>query len=261
MERAVGRRGMLVGGLLVGAGGFGYLLATRGAEPPIVAVGRTAPPSADARAAASQAAQALAEALDRQWRFHEALAQSLQPLEPERDGAAIRSVLDQARVGLSHLTWIGVADAGTARVRAAAGGILEGADVGQRPWFSAGLGGDFAGDVHDAMLLQRALNRAEGDEPLRLVDFASPLRGASGAVTAVLGAHLEWEWIRTLVRESSARSGVPLALVSQAGNVIFGPAAAYGADLADRPSAHVVQAPDAPSFGWTVVALPGGARP
>jgi drug/metabolite transporter superfamily protein YnfA len=204
---------------------------------------------------AERSARRLAAALDRQWALHTEIARTLQRVTADTSRQDIRALLDSAQHGAFHLTWMGVAEARTGRVLAATGGIIEGANVGSRPWFSAGLRGHFAGDVHAAVLLQRALRHGDETEPLRLIDFATPLHDGAGAVAAVLGAHLDWEWIRRLVREEVVPIGAAVALVSQAGAVLFGPDVAYAADLAAMPRAEVAQAPGAPSFGWSIVAM------
>jgi hypothetical protein len=210
---------------------------------------------ANLHALAEATAGRLAAALDHQWRLHAALASALQPLGPGADAQDMRARLDAAKGDHSHLTWMGVAEAASGRVLASTGGVLGDADVSSRPWFAEGQRADYAGDVHDAVLLQRALRRDERDEPLRLIDFATPLRDAEGRVVAVLGAHLDWQWIRTLLRQTTLPVGVQLVLLARTGAVIFGPAAAFPADLDGLPRAGVTQMSGAPSFGWSVAAL------
>ncbi len=208
-------------------------------------------------ALAEGAARRLAAALDEQWRLHQSVAAALQPWGPERDGAAAQAKLDELQLGRSHLTWMGVADAATGRVQAATRGILAGgADVSARPWFMDGRKGAFAGDVHDAVLLQRALRRNHRDEPLRLIDYATPLRDEAGGVVAVLGAHLDWEWIRGLLRDTPMPEGVQLVLLSSSGAVMFGPGPAFEVAPSALQNAPVNQIAGAPSFGWSIAAVP-----
>jgi hypothetical protein len=65
--------------------------------------------------------------------------------------------------------WIGFADR-DGRVRAATGGILEGASVSHRPWFSDGIMQAAVEDVYAAFLLASLLSPDRGGTPFRSVD-------------------------------------------------------------------------------------------
>lgn len=119
--------------------------------------------------------------------------------DPAADAATWQRAVEQLQETFGHYAWIGVADpAGT--VVAATGGVLEGRDVSQRPWFVQGRSRPFAGDVHDAVLLADLLPASQDGEPLRLVDVSAPI-GNGERLTGVLGAHLSWEWAREVARE------------------------------------------------------------
>ena len=90
-------------------------------------------------------------------------------------------------------SWIGVTDV-QGRVLASLGGMLEGESVAQRPWFRRGLTGPAAIDVHEAQLLAKLLPASS--EPYRFIDFAVPLRRGNASPNGVLGAHLDWRWVR-----------------------------------------------------------------
>ncbi|PMY44289.1 GGDEF domain-containing protein, partial [Pseudomonas sp. GW456-L12] len=77
--------------------------------------------------------------------------------------------------------------------------------VQQRPWFQAGLRGEYTGDPHEAVLLAKLLPGLPNGEPLRFIDFAAPIRNADGQVIGVLGAHAHWSWVTHIV-ESAAMS-------------------------------------------------------
>lgn len=145
---------------------------------------------------------------------------------------ALRRQLAAAQDRFPEFAWIGLADE-RGRIRAATGGLLEGQDVGERPWFRAGAQGPWLGDVHDAVLLDRLL-REPGAPPLRFVDAVAPLRDAASR-PMVLGAHLSWRWIETLQRESlrslGAHQGVELLLLSAQGKVLGGPKALLGREF------------------------------
>ncbi|MCG2583959.1 ATP-binding protein [Massilia sp. TS11] len=105
-----------------------------------------------------------------------------------------RRLLDQLRDTYPYYAWIGIATL-DGKVLAATGGLLEGADISQRPWFGNAQKGVYLGDVHEAVKLAKLLPNASG-EPLRFVDVAFPVQDDEGKVVAVLGAHLSWQWAR-----------------------------------------------------------------
>lgn len=179
---------------------------------------------------------------------------------------ALRRQLAAAQGQFPEFAWIGVVD-GSGRILAATGGLLEGQEVGQRPWFRAGMQGPWLGDARDAVLLDRLL-RVPGEAPLRFVDAVAPLRDAAGR-PMVLGAHLSWRWIETLRRESlrslGDHAGVELLLLAADGKVLAGPAALLGRSL-EAPGTELAedgkylvrtatpqQVPGRPRVDWSVV--------
>lgn len=191
--------------------------------------------------------------------------------------------LDSARVTLDRISrrqekyaWVGLA-APDGKVLAATKGLLEGQDVAQRPWFRAGLQGPFAGDVHEAVLLQKLL-QPNSPEPMRFVDFATPVKRTDGAFLGVLGAHLDWTWVDALVRGARREGAIDVLLVSRERAVLVGGEALQGKTI-DLPSVRAAQQgstrsfvetwPDGityltavvptvshrnlPSFGWSIV--------
>ncbi|WP_051244578.1 sensor domain-containing diguanylate cyclase [Azohydromonas australica] len=146
-------------------------------------------------------------------------------------------LLAQALVGSTRYAWIGVADVqGT--VRAANNGLLVGSNVKERPWFRSGMERSAAGDVHEAKLLAALLPASPNNTPLRLLDFAAPIRDERGEVVGVLGAHIDWNWARdviTAVRsEANHERGVQVFVLDPAGRVLHGPQ-----ELRLAPTVHV----------------------
>lgn len=177
--------------------------------------------------ASRQIALRLSRGLTEQWFEHEALAR-IATTEGINGNFSVR--LDTAKALNSRLAWMGIA-APDGRVLAATNNLLEGQDVSARPWFRAGLQGAFAGDVHEAQLLARHLPRAADGEPLRLIDFSGPLRRPDGSVAAVLGSHVDWAWVRDLVRAAPGPTGAEALLISREGIVLVGPAGLEGRQL------------------------------
>ncbi|MBU8537497.1 HAMP domain-containing protein [Falsiroseomonas tokyonensis] len=225
------------------------------------------------RVLGDEVARQLARSLYVQWRELEGLVRFAQST-PDRDTLRLR--LDTIAALNERYAWIGVARP-DGQVVVATGRNLEGESVAQRPWFRAGLQGPFAGDVHEAVLLQRLI-APNAAEPLRLIDFAAPLRRADGTITGVIGSHVAWSAVREVVREALQDTGRDVLLVSREGTVLIGPPDLEGRNLslpsilAARQGATrsgvetwpdgeayvtAVIAPIAyrnlPSFGWSLV--------
>jgi hypothetical protein len=208
------------------------------------------------QAAARLTATALARELDRQWARLRALAVEVERGQAAQPVAELRRMMNTAQQAAPHTVWIGVANARDGKVIAASSGVLEGADVSARPWFQAGLQRHFAGDVHGAQLLVTALRRDPRDEPLRLIDFTTPIRNAAGQVVGVLGSHVDWRWVTAIIANAPIPPGAQVALLSQQGAVLFGPEGPWLSVSPRPPLSLVHQAPEAPSLGWRVVGLP-----
>jgi PAS domain S-box-containing protein len=151
-------------------------------------------------------------------------------IAPLKDWDAVRRELDAAQDSYRFYAWLGVADAGGI-VRAASDGLLEGVDVSQRPWFRNATAGEHLGDVHEAVLLARALRAGDGAAP-RFYDVAFPLQGGAGS--PVLAAHVSWDWahdVRQAMFGAGRRAGVEPLIVSEDGVVLLGPAALEGKPL------------------------------
>ncbi len=229
--------------------------------------------SENLRVRAQFVASELARGLYTHWREIEATAGLFESgLEPSQT----RPILDRIAVRQEKYAWVGLA-APDGKVLSATRGLLEGQDVGQRPWFRAGLQGPFAGDVHEAVLLQKLLQPAS-TEPMRFVDFATPIRRGDGAFVGVLGAHLDWTWVEGLIQGARRDGAIDVMLVSRERTVLVGHESLQGKVL-DLPSLRAAQQgstrsfvetwPDGvtyltaivptvayrnlPSFGWSVV--------
>jgi diguanylate cyclase (GGDEF)-like protein len=145
-----------------------------------------------------------------------------------RHGAAsLRKRLDALREASTSYAWIGYADT-VGKVLAATDGLLEGENVAQRPWFSGAVGTAFIGDVHRALLLEKHLNPS-GGEPLRFMDVAMPVFGKDGSFAGVLGAHIDWRWVREATTTTDEGLPTETLILSTAGQVLLGPR-----DLQDR---------------------------
>lgn len=134
-------------------------------------------------------------------------------------------LLDSLQSSFPAYAWIGLTDS-DGKVLVSTQGLLKGADVSQRPWFTEAQEDYFIGDVHGALLLEKELN-PDGDQPLRFVDVAVPLLSPQGEFIGVLGAHLNWDWAFEL-QESMQRSlqlheSAEILIVSSENAIILGP--------------------------------------
>ncbi len=135
-----------------------------------------------------------------------------------------RQMIDRLQASNQHYSWIGVADV-NGRVIAATSGLLEQADVQDRPWFTKGIQETSVTDVHDAKLLASLLPASATGEPLRFVDVSAPIQ-IRGQTVGVIGAHLSWAWAEEQRREAladdSGKRGIDIVLLSKDGNIELG---------------------------------------
>ncbi|GGB99837.1 PAS domain S-box protein [Pseudoduganella buxea] len=180
---------------------------------------------------ARHGAEQLDATLHERYRDVQLLAARREFSEPGLPDAERRHIVEQLQSSYPMYAWIGwVAPSG--KVATATGGLLEGANVATRPWFSGALGGKFVHDVHEAVLLARLLP-AQRDGPPRFVDIAFPVRDAAGRVVGVLGAHLNWRWAEQ-IRSSldrTADGGEQTLIVDRTGKVLSGPAGLTGSAI------------------------------
>jgi diguanylate cyclase (GGDEF)-like protein len=155
------------------------------------------------------------------------LFSQLEPLRHawQNNPVTLRLSLEQLQSAFPDFAWIGfVNPEGT--VIASTRGLLEGASVGKRPWFKDGLDGLSVGDVHEATLLSKLLEKRSDGEPHRFVDISLPIRDSGGKTIGVLGAHLNWDWARRLLDSAESTDGganTTLSVVSKEGAVLLGP--------------------------------------
>ncbi len=141
--------------------------------------------------------------------------------------------LEELKRAKPDYAWLGYTDA-TGKVAVSLGGVMEGVDVSELPWFRRALtGGAATGDVRNAKVLARALGIAGKDIP-RIVDFSYPLRHA-GKISGVVGAYISWRWVARL-RDSIESYALPeapfeLLVIANDGLVLLGPEALEGTRL------------------------------
>ncbi|WP_053006906.1 diguanylate cyclase [Chromobacterium subtsugae] len=149
------------------------------------------------------------------------LAQTPTYVSAPLDGDELRQSLERTKQTYRYYAWIGVADT-QGKVRSSTGGMLLGQSVAKRPWFIQGRHAPFVGDIHQAVLLAKLLPSAKlQGEPLRFVDFASPLYDASGKLRGVLATHALWDWVEEIIRTRlPAKGGLEAFIVDKQNNIL-----------------------------------------
>ena len=179
---------------------------------------------------AQQAADKLDRGMYERYREVNLLARRLADLGPAATVESRRRLLDDAYRSYGYYSWLGVADL-DGRVAVSARGLLEGANVAKRPWFTNALQGTYIGDVHEAVLLAKLLPSVNG-EPQRFVDVAFPIEGPDEQPRGVLGAHLSWQWARdverSVINPIQAGRAVDALIVDAKGMVLLGPPGLQG---------------------------------
>lgn len=140
------------------------------------------------------------------------------------DAATRRRMLEQLGAGEEAYAWLGATDTAGVVEAASPGGLLEGVDVSQRPWWLQAQTELFVGDLHEALLLAERLT-GPGEQPPRFVDIATPVVD-DGQVVGVLGTHLYWAWadrLRQQVRAAGTPSDVDYLVFDRAGQAILPP--------------------------------------
>jgi diguanylate cyclase (GGDEF)-like protein len=137
---------------------------------------------------------------------------------------ALRRLFEELKDSQPHYAWMGKVDP-TGKVLVATGGLLEGVDVSQRPWFQGARQASFAGDYHPALLLEKKLPQQA--DPWRFIDIALPLRDEDGRLRGVIGAHLSWGWARDiaarLLDPTQQDYQVQILIVRKDSTVLLGP--------------------------------------
>ncbi|MBC7996026.1 MAG: diguanylate cyclase [Rhizobacter sp.] len=207
-------------------------------------------------------ADALRDALDRGMAQHyeevSVIAQ-LDQVARSGDMPAVRRTLEQVRASFPQFTWIGLTDA-QGVVVASVDGLLQGANVAARPWFTGAQRAGFVGDVHSAVLLEKLLPRQS--EPWRFVDIATPVHNNQGEPSGVLGVHLSWTWAAKikleLVDQVIEQHHAEALVLGTDGTVLLGSPALQGKKLPTQGGLLVVESKTRgsgryPGLGWNVV--------
>lgn len=174
--------------------------------------------------------KAIATNLEEREREVRLLASTRTLIEEPLDSLAVRTSLDTTKRTYSYYAWIGIATLdGT--IVSASDNILVGQSASNRPWFSHGKEGLYIGDIHSAVLLAKILGQSDDRNPLRFVDFASPLLDKDGKIRAVLATHVRWNWVEDIInnlRPASTELDDIQVFVADSKNAVISPFLAVG---------------------------------
>lgn len=146
-------------------------------------------------------------------------------MESDFKNQQLKMKLDQVKQSYKYYAWLGIANP-EGVVEVAANGMLEGADVSSRPWFKEGLDHVYLGDVHEAVLLAKKLKAINPNEPMRFIDFATPIYHAqTKELRGVLAAHADWSWasqvLQSALPEDAAEKGIEVFIVNSKGEILY----------------------------------------
>lgn len=148
------------------------------------------------------------------------LAQSPTYVRDPLDSLDVRQSLERTKKTYKYYAWVGIADT-SGKVISAAEGLLLGQSVAKRPWFIYGRRSPFIGDLHQAVLLAKLIPSSSQNEPLRFVDFASPIYDSSGHLRGVLATHARWEWVTDIIQERlPAKADLEIFIIDRRNNII-----------------------------------------
>lgn len=175
-------------------------------------------------ATAIAAAQLLSTEIEERYTEIEIMAHAMVLLDSTLTNSRIGEAIQLRKNAHREYLWIGIADL-NGHVIQASDGILVGESVTARPWFKRGLAGPYAGDIHEAVLLAKHLPQEKPNQPLRFIDFASPVADRNGVVTGVLAAHASWDWVTDVVAKKiaapHAEDKIELLVLNSQGDVLY----------------------------------------
>lgn len=199
---------------------------------------------------AKAAATVIAENLVERRREIELLAQSEAFTQLPLDSQTLTQSLERLKRSYPHYSWIGVTDT-SGVVKAATSHHLVNLSAAQRPWFQQGLQGTFVGDLHEAKLLAPLLPRPESGQPIRFIDFASPVVSPDGERRGVLASHAHWQWAGAVLKAATppnvAETRTDIFIVNAQNTVIY---PEHGTDGANVPLAQDIEGAQRARVFW-----------
>jgi diguanylate cyclase len=182
--------------------------------------------------------KAIATNLEEREREVRLLASSRTLTDGALNSPEVRTSLDTTKRTYSYYAWIGIATL-DGKIVAASDNMLVGQSASSRPWFNQGKDSLYIGDIHQAVLLAKSLGQGDTSNPLRFVDFASPLRDKNGNIRAVLATHVLWNWVEDIInnlRPASSQADDIQVFVADYKNAVISPFSAVGTVVLPAPT-------------------------
>ncbi|TYS58739.1 diguanylate cyclase [Sutcliffiella horikoshii] len=159
---------------------------------------------------------------------------TLSEMRQTEDLVGQQQILDRLKEKFPSFSWIGMTDKDGA-VLSSTDGILQGADISERPVFTEAQNKTFIGDVHEAVLLAELLPNPTG-EVMKFVDISTPVYNEKNQFIGVLAAHLSWEWAKeiedSMLKPLQKRNSLDMFIVSGVDDsVLLGPEEELGSML------------------------------
>lgn len=206
---------------------------------------------------ATGAAEAFSHAIEEDW---DRLVWASQ-LYATTGSAGLQQTLNTMVSDRERISWAGLADL-NGIVKIASNGLLVGVDISERDWFLNGLNKAYAGDVHDAKLLNSLLGGTEED-PIRFFDLAVPVTNLAGETVGVLGVHVNARWAERYLQDIARSLRLDLYLVNADGTAVLGTDGQVSGSLdlsnivasKEDPAAALETWPDGQEYATGVVPL------
>ena len=106
----------------------------------------------------------------------------------------VAATLARLQAAYSNYSWIGVTDE-KGVVRAATQSQRVGEDVGDQPWFKAGLEGPFIGDIRKMSALSQTGLPETTAQASTYLDVSAPVMAESATTRGVVGAQINRQWL------------------------------------------------------------------
>jgi PAS domain S-box-containing protein len=120
-------------------------------------------------------------------------------------------------------------------VQTATGTLLEGQDLSAQLWVAAGRQGPWVGEPHLDSVLSAHFPPDIDGAPRQFLDLSTPVIDFEGRTIGVIGAMLDWRWIRdlhqALAGDSARTLGLESLVLVRSGAVVIGPVGDMGRPL------------------------------
>ena len=158
---------------------------------------------------------AFGRSLNTNWKQLDYLAKHILDMTPEMRRVALDVIVGDGE----RVAWVGFSTS-DGLILTASKGMLEGQSMAERLWFQQGFRQNYAGDVHEDVMLSKILN-SSATSPMRFIDLSRPIIDPEGNTVGVLGMQIQFDWLVQYLSESAFSLGIHAYLVNEAGEVVL----------------------------------------